>query len=119
MMKSVVCRFTERPSTLPSLLLSWELSGIERRRPRGGALAGKGALRGKIATNAQGNVAAILTRLRHQNIARLLLWFCCNCIICKLCEVVVPMTFMWQKTGFLAVRWDSKSFDLFEMEAKI
>ena len=87
-MKSVVCRFTERPSTLPSLLLSWELSGIERRRPRGGALAGKGALRGKIATNAQESVAAILTRLRHQNIAWLLLWFCCSCNIYELCWIV-------------------------------
>ena len=88
-MKSVVCRFTERPSTLPSLLLSWELSGIERRRPRGGAWgAGKGALRGKIATNAQESVAAILTRLRRPNIARDLLWFCCIYNIYELCRIV-------------------------------
>ena len=75
MMKSVVCRFTERP--FPPLLTSLELGAVWHREKKteGGALAGKEALRGKIATNAQESLAAILTRLRRQNIARLLLWF--------------------------------------------
>ena len=50
----------EAPSPNPPLLLSWELSGIER-----GGGAG-GAFRGKLTTNAQESVIAqCFPKLRH------------------------------------------------------
>ena len=56
----------EAPSPNPPLLLSWELSGIEREEGRGeeGEEEGKrGAFRGNFTTNAQESVIAMLAKV--------------------------------------------------------
>ena len=53
----------EAPSPNPPLLLSWELSGIER-EGRGGA---GGAFRGKLPTNAQESVIAMFPKVEKSN----------------------------------------------------